>query len=247
MSRPHPYLKDILVDKGRPAIRIWIERGDYAILIAHFFTSAGTASLSIHIAFAQQQAELAQQISADLAGAPGPADAMLIALISRQSSGDPVLLAEVERARRQGQAILPVLLDDAAMPSELEGLASLDMRRGYDRRRLLAHIARMGSQDAGLRRANRRGLAIFGGLAALMFVLAILAISGGHVAFPVDEYNEEATLQAQWIGGLVNETLEYVQPRSTQEAANFAATYALAPTRLRMYIRGTATALAKAG
>ena len=65
------------------------------------------------------------------------------------------------------------------------------------------------------------------------------------VAFPVAEYNEEATFQAQWIDGLIRETLEAVQPRSTEDALNFAATHEAAPTRLFYYIRETATALAR--
>ena len=46
------------------------------------------------------------------------------------------------------------------------------------------------------------------------------------VGFPVAEYNEDATFQAQWVDGLIRETLEHVQPRSTEDALNFPATYA---------------------
>ena len=96
---------------------------------------------------------------------------------------------------------------------------------------------------AEVRQANRRALLVIGAIAALMFGLAIMGILSGLVAFPVTEYNEEATFQSLWIDGLIGETLEYVQPRSTDDALNFAATLEAAPTRLYYYVRGTATAL----
>lgn len=200
----------------------------------------------IHITFAPEQAQLAKRMRAELAGAGEADTALLIAIHSRQARGDQFVQAEIARALREGQAILPILVDDAALPEALTGRKSLDFRSGYDRAALLAHLSRRGQGDS-LRKANRRALMLIGGLAALMFGLSLVAISSGFVAFPVDEYNEEATLQAEWIDGLVSETLQYAQPRSTQDAANFAATFAAAPTRLHFYIRGTATALAKEG
>ncbi len=200
----------------------------------------------IRITFSPDQAELAETIRSDLADVGEPAKALLIVINSRQASGDPFVQAEIQRALQQGRTILPILIDDAALPEALSDRLRLDFRSGYDRARLLAQLSRRG-QGASLRRANRRALLLIGGLAVLMFAVSLVAISGGYVAFPVDEYNEEATLQAQWIGGLVNETLEYVQPRSAPDAANFNATYEAAPTRLHFYIRGTATALAKEG
>ena len=96
-----------------------------------------------------------------------------------------------------------------------------------------------------MRRANRRALAGIALLAALVFGLAIATMSSGLIAFPVAEYNEEATFQAEWIDGLIRATLEAAQPRTTEDARNFAATHDAAPTRLFYYIRETATALAR--
>lgn len=95
------------------------------------------------------------------------------------------------------------------------------------------------------RRANRRALAGFALLVTLIFCLAVASMANGIVAFPVAEYNEEATFQAQWIDGYIRETLDYVRPRGTADALNFPATYEAAPTRLYFYIRGTATAQAR--
>ncbi len=201
----------------------------------------------IRITYAPEQRALAESIRDDLADDFDAVHPLLIVLVSRQASADPFVEAEIERALRQSVAILPILVDDAALPATLKDLRTLDFKDGYNREGLLAQLSQATRTSAALRRANRRALLVIGGVAGLMFALAIIALSSGLVAFPVDEYNEEATLQAQWIGGLIGETLEFVKPRSTEDARNFAATYEAAPTRLHFYIRGTATALAKAG
>ena len=199
----------------------------------------------IRITYSQAQSDLAEAIRDDLAGEVNSAHPLLIVLVSGQAVSDPFVQAEIQRALNRGEAILPILLDDTALPATLTGFHTLTFHTGYNREQLLAHLSRASRSRADVRQANRRALVIVGGLAALMFGLAIVAISGGLIAFPVDEYNEEATLQAQWIGGLIDETLEYVQPRSSEDARNFALTFEAAPTRLHFYIRGTATALAK--
>lgn len=199
----------------------------------------------IRITYAPEQNGLAETIRDDLAGETASAQPLLIVLVSHQSVGDPVAQAEIEHAIQSRENILPVLIDDVPLPSSLIDFHTLDFRDGYNRDALLAQLSQASRTSAGIRQANRRALIVVGGLAALMFGIAIVAISGGLVAFPVDEYNEEATLQAQWIGGLISETLEFVQPRSTEDAQHFAATFQAAPTRLHFYIRGTATALAK--
>ena len=201
----------------------------------------------IRITYSPAQSALADVIRGDLAGKGDIAHPLLLVLVSWQALGDSLVQAEIRRAQERCEAILPILLDDAALPANLTGYPRLNFQNGYNRERLLAQLPRASRSHADIRRANRRALAIVGGLAALMFCLALVAISGGLVAFPVDEYNEEATLQAQWIDGLIGATLEAVQPRSSEDARNFAVTFEAAPTRLHFYIRGTATALAKGG
>ena len=97
------------------------------------------------------------------------------------------------------------------------------------------------------RRGNLGALLVVGAIAFGMFLVGIWGITSGQVVFPVDEYNEEATLQQQWIQGLVGETLEYVMPKTTEDAINFQSTLDVAPTRLYLYIRETATAIPKQG
>lgn len=201
----------------------------------------------IRITYAGAQGELAEAIRDDIGTDFDPAHPLLIVLVTRQAGDDPLVGAEIERALRRGDGIAPLLLDDSPLPEALRDFRALDFKGGYNREALLGHLGRISRTGASIRRANRRALVVIGGIAVLMFVVAIIALSSGLVAFPVDEYNEEATLQAQWIDGLIGATLEYVQPRSTAEAENFAATFEAAPTRLHFYIRGTATAGAKEG
>ncbi len=198
----------------------------------------------IRITYTEEQTALAERIRDDLAVAIEAPQPLLIVLVSAASNADPVVQAELADALAAGERVVPILAERAKLPLPLVNSPALDFSRGYSRARLLREVARATTSRAELRRANRRALLVFGALAALIFGVAIVAMVGGLVAFPVAEYNEEATFQAQWIDGLIRETLEAAQPRTTADAQNFAATHEAAPTRLFYYIRETATALA---
>lgn len=198
----------------------------------------------IRITFTDEQTALAERIRDDLSETIPAAQPLLIVLVSAASNADSVVQAELARALERGERVLPILAEGAA-PPPLENHPALDFSRAYSRKRLLAAAARSTTSRADLRRDNRRALLVIGLLAALIFGVAIATMVGGIVGFPVAEYNEEATFQAQWIDGLIGETLEAVQPRTTADARNFATTHEAAPTRLYFYIRGTATALAE--
>ncbi|MYD09663.1 MAG: TIR domain-containing protein [Chloroflexi bacterium] len=202
----------------------------------------------IRITYSEEQKALAERIRDDLAGALEPGPPLLIVLVSAASTADPLVQAELADAQATGERILPILADGTGLPPAFgatSNMAALDFSRAYSRERLLAHVARAKTSQAALRRANRRALAAMALLAALVFGIAIITMSSGLIAFPVAEYNEEATFQAEWIDGLIRATLEAVQPRTTEDALNFAATHQAAPTRLFYYIRETATALAR--
>ncbi len=201
----------------------------------------------IRITYSREQKPLAEAIRDDLAETYQIARPLLIVLVSTASNADPNVAAEIARARSEGAHILPILTENIALPAALAGRRPLNFSAGYDRARLLKRLAQTAMTPDDIRRANRRGLVLIGGLALLVFLIAVIAISGGAVAFPVAEYNEEATFQAQWVDGLIRETLEHVQPRSTEDALNFPATHEAAPTRLYLYIRETATAMAHEG
>ncbi|MCY4073391.1 MAG: hypothetical protein OXG60_19035 [Chloroflexi bacterium] len=197
----------------------------------------------IHITFTADQAQLARQIRDDLAGLFESSPPLLIVLVSAASNQDPIVAAEIARARQSDVQLLPILTENVALPEPLVYEKPLNFAAGYRRASLLRRLSQSTMTRGEVRRANRRALLVIGAIAALMFGLAIIGILSGLVAFPVAEYNEEATFQSLWIDGLIRETLEYARPRSTDDALNFAATLEAAPTRLYYYVRGTATAL----
>ena len=199
----------------------------------------------IHITYSHEQKALAEQIRDDLSDSNQLSRPLLIVLVSEQSKADPLVQAEIERARAEHTHILPIQTENVSLPTLLQDRRALNFSGGYDRERLLTRLAQATMTSDDVRRANRRALTLIGSIAVLIFAIAIVAIIGGLIAFPVTEYNEEATFQAQWVDGLIRETLESVQPRTTDDALNFPATYEAAPTRLYFYIRGTATALAR--
>ncbi len=197
----------------------------------------------IHITFTADQEQLARQIRDDLAGLFEVSRPLLIVLVSTASNQDPVVAAEIARARQSGAQLLPILTENVVLPETLEYEKALNFAAGYRRASLLRRLSQLTMTSGEVRQANRRALLVIGAIAALMFGLAIIGMLSGLVAFPVAEYNEEATFQSLWIDGLIRETLEYAQPRSTEDALHFAATLEAAPTRLYYYVRGTATAL----
>ena len=200
----------------------------------------------IRITYAREQKPLALRIRDDLSDTYQFSRPLLIALVSRQSMADPHVQSEIKRAQADRLHIVTILTEKIAPPAPLGNQRPLDFSGGYDLAQLLRHLEGATMTPADIRRANRRALIVIGGIALLVFAVALVTINRGLIAFPVAEYNEEATFQAEWVNGLIRETLEQVQPRSTADALNFPATHEAAPTRLYLYIRETATALPKA-
>lgn len=197
----------------------------------------------IRITYAAAQTQLAQRIRDELTDAFHTAPPVLIVLVSADSNADAYVQAEIEAARDQGIQLLPILAENVPLPPALEDLRPLSFVAGFKRESLLLRLSQLTMTSGDIRRANRRAAIVIGAIALLMFSAAVISMALGIVAFPVAEYNEEATFQAGWIDGLIGETLEYVQPRTTQDALQFDATLEVAPTRLYYYVRGTATAL----
>ena len=198
----------------------------------------------IKITYSADQKHLAEQIRNDLTQASfQPAQTVLLVLVSVESNNDPSVQDEIKGAIQKGYRVIPILTESVALPERLDAYKPLNFSKGYKAQTLRRHLSQTTMTDKDVKQANRRALIVIGGIALTMFIVGIIGIVGGMVAFPVDEYNEEATFQAEWIDGLIGETLEFVQPRTTQDAVNFEATLEAAPTRLYLYIRETATAI----
>lgn len=200
----------------------------------------------INITYSAQDVELANQIKDDLAKTRyEPVHPVLIVLVSGDSNHDPTVQEEVKRAIQKGITIVPILTEHVAIPPELDAYKPLKFIGGYKRNPLLTRLSTVSMSRKDVQQANRRALIVIGGIALVMFFLAVIGIYSGMVAFPVEEYNQEATFQQQMVDGLIGKTLEYIKPKSTDDALNFASTLEAAPTRLYYYARGTATAIPK--
>ena len=200
----------------------------------------------INITYSASHKALAEQIHDDLTKASfQSAQSVLLVLVSAESNADPLVQDEIERAVQTGISIIPILVENVTLPAALDAYKPLNFSGSYKWRSLMTRLAQTTMSRDEIKQANRRALLVVGGIALVMFVIGIVSIMSGQVAFPVDEYNEEATYQAEWVNGLIVETLESAQPRTTQDALNFDATLEAVPERLYLYIRETATALPK--
>jgi len=202
------------------------------------------------LTYTAADADLANRLQSDLQNsATANSDRVAIVVLSPQALNDREVTRAIDLALDKGLHILPVLAKPVALPKLIDHLTPLDFSERYDKTALLQRVATLASPEAGLPlrvrtpqvRANNRfyGLAliiIVGG----MFVLSLLALGGGVIAFPTQEYatiDVEVTLTIQ---AYIDELL----PRSTQDAVNFPSTLEAAPTRLEPLLREAATAVA---
>jgi len=198
----------------------------------------------INITYSADQKALAEKIRNDLANAGfQPEQPVLLVLVSAESNNDPMVQDEINRAIKKAVSIIPILAEDVTLPESLDVYKPLNFSGSYKWQSLMTRLAQTTMNSDDVKKANRKALLVIGSIAFVMFLVGIYGIASGTVAFPVEEYNEEATFQAEWVNGLISETLEFVQPHTTQDATNFEATLEAAPTRLYLYIRETATAM----
>lgn len=208
----------------------------------------------LSISYGADNAQLAARLQTDLKTArirrdkQDSSEQVLIALVSPQSEADEAQQSAWRAAKTNGDFIVPVLTDGAALPQMLAGHKALDFKGGYDFDALAEHLAQLAAREPKFPlkvvtpkklRSNRRvGLALTV-VVFIMFAAAVLGITAGLVGFPKEEYEEvEAEFQAT-LGVLIDTIL----PNSTQDAVNFPATVDAAPTRLQPFLAATATAL----
>lgn len=198
----------------------------------------------INITYSADQKTLAERIRNDITSAGfQPEKPILLVLVSAESNTDPLIQDEIKRAVQKEVNIIPILAENVTLPESLDVYKPLNFSGRYKWQSLMTRLSQTTMTSDDKKQANRRALLVIGGIAFFMFMVGVITIMNGTVAFPVDEYNEEATFQAGWINGLIVETLEAVQPHTTQDAINFDVTLDAAPTRLYLYIRETATAM----
>lgn len=197
----------------------------------------------LNIAHAAADAALAEQIKTDLMRSRIKLEhAVLIVLASPDSMQDDSIRQTIEQAKRDGQRVAVIQVKPVTVPDTLGTFPPLDLTGSYDSRKVIAHVNRV---DMGMARIvrGRRWLALISAGAILMFFVAIWGILTRQVGFPVEEYATEYAIEQGQIETFAAPTLDFVMPRTTDQALNFALTVQVIPTRVRQFAIETATAL----
>ena len=197
----------------------------------------------LNIAYAPADQALAERLRSDLLSSKLRLEnRVLILLAAPESLNDESVMRAVKQAEKDGVRIAVIKVRPVNVPEGLGELPPLDMTQKYAIDRVVAFVNRV---DLGLARIRRsqRLLFFIGAGAVIMFAAAIWGITSGNVRFPIEEYATEFAEELSQISTFVAPTLEFVAPRTTQDALNFAATVPAIPTRVRMFAVETATAL----
>lgn len=209
------------------------------------------------IAYASQDAELAQRLINDLktkghsiSETPQTGgEHILLALISPASNANESVQTNLTTALDSSQHIIPVMVQSAPLPKWIDHLKPLDFTAGYPLNTLIEQISLLSSSNAGLplkvltpaaRSKNRNSGYWLFALALLWFILGVVLVGFFGIQAPREEYNTINTEVAATIIVIIQGNL----PRSTEDALNFPATVQAAPTAQRPLLVATATALA---
>ena len=84
----------------------------------------------IHITYSHEQKALAEQIRDDLSDSNQLSRPLLIVLVSAQSKADPLVQAEIERARGEHTQILPIQTENVSLPTLLQDRRRAEFQRG---------------------------------------------------------------------------------------------------------------------
>lgn len=166
-----------------------------------------------------------------------------LVLLSALAAEDAQVLAQLERALDAGRRILPLLPEGGRLPALLEhleplppeDLAALRQRLASDGPALPLRV-----HTPALRSANRRAALVVLVFALLMFLAALYGVGVLGLQYPREEYDQVETRAAATRDAFIDQSL----PRSTADAAGFAATAERAATALRPLLVATVTARA---
>ena len=197
----------------------------------------------LNMTYAASDSALAEQMTKDLSTAPLKLDhSLLIVVASPDGMKDESVSKAIKQAEKDNHRIAVVKVKPTSIPDNLGEFPPLDLSAKYDRNRLVRYINRVDMGMARVKRGQRLLFFISAG-AILMFVAAIWGITSGQVAFPQDEYATEFAFELDQISTFAAPTLDYLMPRTTDDALNYAATVEKMPTRVREFAIQTATAL----
>jgi hypothetical protein len=197
----------------------------------------------LNMTYAASDSAVAEKMTKDLSTAHLKLDhPMLIVVASPDGMKDESVNKAIKQAEKDNHRIAVVKVKAVSVPDSVGEFPPLDMSAKYDASRLVRYLNRV---DMGMARVKRgQRLLFFIAVGALiMFAAAIWGIASGQVAFPQDEYATEFAFELNQISTFAAPTLDYLMPRTTEDALNFPATVERMPTRVVEFAIQTATAL----
>lgn len=221
----------------------------------------------LNVVYAPQDAALGQDVISRLAGqyqfqdlrqagASPEKGNFLLLVYSDDALKDTVVRNTVYWTFDNNQNILIVTRGQAKLPHILDHLTPVDVNSDPQLAAVKAQIDYLTAPDApkpmrvltpSVRKSNWGVAAVFILLATAMFCIGLVAIGGGVARPPEAEYNAvETAIQGTIAIEIQTELDQYVGflPRSTEDAANYAATLQGVPTRYRPFMAETATSVA---
>jgi hypothetical protein len=208
--------------------------------------------MPITIAHADADQALAQKLAQDLARLKDNRAEVLIVLASAASTADKDVQRQIADAADAHRHIVPVRLDDSKLPRLIDHLEAVDFRNGaYALDALKKRLEAANAPDAPrpltvntpkLQRANRRAalwvaMPVIASFAAAIYLMGVMGVTA-----PSEEFDLVETARVQQRNTLIGPTLDYLLADDGQTSADFEATVAAAPTRLRPFLAQTATA-----
>lgn len=177
-------------------------------------------------------------------------DSISVVVLSTQSITDNTTQEALVKALENGQHVIPVFADssDLKLPRIIDNLQPIDYSSQYDIAPLIERINALSAPDAppplttltpSVRAANRQTAILLSVAAVVVFVLAIIGVATGTTVPPQDEFASVDTQVYLTRSYFIDEAL----PLSTEQAAEFAATIEEVPTRARVQLIQTATAI----
>ncbi len=221
----------------------------------------------LNVIYADKDAALAQDVMARLAkdvkyqdarktGVSTAPGAILLFAYSDGAMDDPPVREAVYKAFDNKLNILIVTRDQVKLPRILNHLPLIDLNLDPQMAKLKEQIHYLTGPNAPapmrvLTPQTRKSNMVLGSILFIlvmsMFVIGLVAIGSGAVRPPADEYNAVETAISGTIAIEIQTELDqYIGflPRSTEDAANYAATLQQVPTRYRPFMAETATGAA---
>jgi hypothetical protein len=197
----------------------------------------------LNLTYAPSDAEIADKVKADLMASRLKLEhPMLVVIASPEAIQDENVKQAIKEAKSNQHRVAYLKAKTVDLSVDKSTLPPMDIRNGYKIKQLLAYL---NNADLGKERLQRSKLLLLmvGGAALLMFFVGIYGINSRQVGFPVERYETEYAVELDQISTFIAPTMEYLQPRTTDDALNYASTVERIPTRVLIFALQTATTL----